>query len=351
MIRNCYTSTVTLLADGSLCAWYELDRGEPVDTIEPVRYEVGPFESLITAVGSILPVIIGITIDQKYLLCDDVDPTKFRDVTKEAMSGSVIVPFKGTYSSFDIEPQMCSKDKVLIENGCVYVREDTDGVASSTKIEFERDEYVVDAISNHSIRDVIFLVTRSGACYYVNTAVHSRKQFESGFVWHFATWPQKLQTSPDCALKTPNQPTDPAISKFKPVCLECLRDYMVENMFVLNDFIVIQHDGGKLCMVFHSDGRSPLGQALYESVLRINPAYVDCTEKPIALPYFDDKDIVTASQAMGYPYFISSTGKVYVLRDNDITNPEHIPFFDDNPIDIPYKILQTKSAMSNLNDE
>lgn len=338
MISSCYTRTVTLLADGALCTWDEYQNDEYVEHIEPTRHDIGPCKGFTTI--QMPPAIVVVTEDERVLMCPPAVPTNFKDITGEPDSKSS-------------EPVTQSKGSVSVENGCAYIWEKIDGTIASTRIEFERDEYIVNAITSHILPNIVFFTTQSGACYFMDAGACTNEPKPS-FGKSMAILFRKFQgddTSQPLAIETTDPQEDTRCLKHKPVLLEFLSCYSVENVFILRcGSIVIQHGEGKLCLLISKNENSLLDQLIYGTGWSIDEAYINGTAKPIELPYFDDRDIVYVAKPLDCIYFVTATGQMYVSREGSVTESsiERITFFDDNPIRVPHSVPRTKSATSEV---
>lgn len=206
--------------------------------------------------------------------------------------------------------------RLTLDEGCVYdLDPKSEPGVSPTKLIIGSNEYTNNIIAR---KNQIFFTTDSGLCYHLDM---------------------------DKQLDDENK---------KPVLLRYLADYFVENVFILATSIVIQHDGGKLSLLLskHKSAMRRLAQVL--EGLPPDPSYqgfIDLTYeqggRPIALSFFDDKDIVSVSQTYARIYFTTSTGQVYYCNSSgSMTDPkiELIPFFNDNPVAVKVSAASIRSA-------
>ena len=172
-------------------------------------------------------------------------------------------------------------------------------------IRFPHEISVAKAINhNHHI----FFITTEGQCYYINDNVR-----ESSIV-----------------------------------LIQALSSYYVENVFVLEDYVIIQHDGNKLCRLSLSTTNYTYGCAKAYS---IDSCYIKGTWKPTALPFFDNKSIVTVKEIRRRIYYISEEGKMYwrnYLYLGTRDSYEELSYFAENPIMVECKTAAIRSAQSSL---
>ena len=361
MIRNCYISAVTLLADGSLCSWRE-SAG-----IKPFKHDIGPCIGFNTAQDP--PVIVVATGDGKFLLTSPGEKAKHQDITEAVMTGSEVKPYGGVYGTLRLGPEdiienyatpidqnESSKRKALeIIDGCIYVCESPDDTEPPIKIEFDREEYVIDIVSQRALLGIVFILTRSGACYYIDALAHTRKPVPNPadiiqkLCANFGSEGTAIVQSGLASLLPAQAPPEPP-AKYKTVRLEFLSDYIVDDVFVLTYCIIIRHDGGKLSLLRPYDMDMGILSQMFGDGWKIRTGYLDGTEKPEALSCLDGIDIVDIQGPTGFIYFIEASGQVYIWEIDDPANIciKKIPFFDENPIAIPNKASKIRSTASML---
>ena len=198
---------------------------------------------------------------------------------------------------------------ILLKNGSVYAR----GYYYSgpdrkpfSLVTFPEDESVLDIISRNRY---VFYIMASGRVY------HSRLPSNS---FHYG---QKSR------------------SGLNPEWAYFLMGYFVENIFMLHNCIMFQHDGGKLCVAsisYRSDGTS------------IDEEYYTGT-KPTNLAFFNDKPVAHVMQYREYIYFTTESGQVYYCLNSqnmEESQIKEILFFRNNPIKIESKVCKIGSAGS-----
>ena len=205
---------------------------------------------------------------------------------------------------------------ILLKGGSVYARgyyynslDPSPNRKPFSLVSFPEDESVLDIISQ--IRNVFYIMA-SGRVF------HSRLPSDS---FHYG--------------QTKSTGLNPDWAYF-------LVGYFVENIFVLHNCIMFQHDGGKLCVVhtsYRSDGTG------------INEEYYMGT-KPTALTFFNDKSVVSVMKYQGYIYFTTESGQVYYClyqEDMDGSQIREILFFRNNPVKIESTTCRIGSAGSHTN--
>lgn len=135
-----------------------------------------------------------------------------------------------------------------------------------------------------------------------------------------------------------------------PTRLGALRGLFVENIVSLYGHMAVLHDNGRICLLRMISVRYMYPQygpgAIYDRV-EIDPNHRDGSEKPVYLPIFDDKTIVSVIQAHYRAYFITADGGVYHSAAHMcrfIPTIEPVPFFDTNPVAIQNNAMRIRSA-------
>lgn len=164
-----------------------------------------------------------------------------------------------------------------------------------------------------------------------------------------------ITTTGQCYYHNARAPTEG-----RPVIVQSFTDYYVENVFITNDFVIIQHDGNKLRYTYLRDTHRDYGT-------RMSPSDINGTggrqrpdgtyEKgfsPEALPSFDNKGIVAVDEVHGWLYFTTSEGRVYYHTARDLIcqypRIREIQLFVDSPVMIECGAARIQSATSALND-
>ena len=128
--------------------------------------------------------------------------------------------------------------------------------------------------------------------------------------------------------------------EMRPVLLQSLQKYVIENIFTLNRCMIIQFDDYRLC-------------TMLPSLKDLNFDIFGCYKRGIAehvfLSFFDNKHIVDIIELLGHTCFITDEGYVYRISgpldvaDVVITRD---PFFDANPLAPKMSAQHIRSALS-----
>lgn len=94
----------------------------------------------------------------------------------------------------------------------------------------------------------------------------------------------------------------------KPVLIRALAESFIDNVFILRNVVVVQHDSDKLC-ILHMKARD-----FVEATL--NGAYLEGKRRPTRLPFFDGVCIVSVTQAHDMIFFVTSEGSVLQVAIN-----------------------------------
>lgn len=132
-----------------------------------------------------------------------------------------------------------------------------------------------------------------------------------------------------------------------PVLVKAFTDYFIENIFITDDAVIAQDDGNKLCLAWLIYPDPPC------SVMQLSSCTISGLTKTKALPFFDDKDIVSIDQVYDKLYFTTSMGRMYSCTVWDLMHSpqiDEIAFFIDNPVMVECKAARIQSAASALND-
>ena len=336
MIKSCGKYAVVLLADDSLYSW-----DSSLSTISPERVIADPVAAFETWL--VFDSIWVLTCELKLMIGEPspggllnasevmgiIADMRVRQAINEAFSVPVVDNLEKLLNEkvSDLheylerlksqagQRQPWYPGRLTLEEGCVYDLnpKSEPGVCPSKLIigSNEHTHYII------AQENQIFFTTDSGLCYHLD-----------------------MHTQPDDENK-------------KPVLLQYLTDYFVENVFILSNYVVIQHDGSKLSLLLikYEPVMRRFARALEGLPEEPVRGFIDLTyeqgETPIALPFFDDKDIISVSQTHAHIYFTTSTGQVYYCSSSDsMTDPkiELIPFFNDRPIAVKSTATGIRSA-------
>ena len=177
-------------------------------------------------------------------------------------------------------------------------------------VEFSGDVCVAKVITDGYL---VFYVTIKGLCYVADTTNRWRP-----------LEPTRHILGQD-AFRAQNEKLNPILRGLRPILMHTLKGYSIENVFLLKNTIIVQHDGGKLAWIR------------------------DSNKEPIPLPFFDDEFIVSVNWSDEHIYFITIKGHMY-NSGTDINQDQivMIPFFTDNPIMVEHSTNHIRSAASDL---
>lgn len=133
-----------------------------------------------------------------------------------------------------------------------------------------------------------------------------------------------------------------------PFLLKSLAGLVVNNVFSIRGFFIIQHDGNRMCMLKAIYGR-------YTGVLVwvMDMDYVHGLKTPNPLLHFGDQHIVSVLQAHSLAYFITSEGHAYrgkTEMPSHTLTIERLEFFDRHPVAVESNRQRIASTRSCLDD-
>lgn len=215
--------------------------------------------------------------------------------------------------AYNIRDIICGLNySLLIMDDDTVRAQGTANVSSSGKhegirqLELCQTEHIVNVIWRNAY---VFYITVQGSCYYSYVLGHLRR----------------------------NSYKDPC-----PVLFQSLSGLFVENVFITHRNVIVQYSDTNIA------GQSKL------CLLSIDASgYINGTETPIPLPFFDDKRIINVAHMYYYVYFTTTEGFVYKARDDRLAHTliaERIEFFDDNPVAVESTGLRLASTRSCLDD-
>lgn len=172
-----------------------------------------------------------------------------------------------------------------------------------TPVQFPKDTYITRIISNNL---QTFYITSEGLCYHTSTNHVRMTPYNASYCLH-------------------------------PTLVYTLRNYFVDNVFILGSSFIIQDNAGKLYWLLFADSCFACS---IQDVLQ-------------PLPFFDDKCItVVTSITSTYTkyYFIAADGKVYCCNYHTTieSHVESVSFFDDNPIAVESNAARIRSATNTV---
>lgn len=183
-----------------------------------------------------------------------------------------------------------------------YPRSDED----FRRVKFPDDASIAKVVINGS---VTFYITTTGLCYFIDSSV----------------------LIPELSL------------------LKALNGYHVENVFCLRYYVAIITQDRKVCllpMMMLWDARQE-GMNMWRGTMGLGAQHASGTVRPFDLPFFDDKDVVSAVQVDNRVYFTTNDGHAYhsTLEEGTVEpRIEPIPFFNANPIAIKDTASMIRSA-------
>lgn len=135
-----------------------------------------------------------------------------------------------------------------------------------------------------------------------------------------------------------------------PVLVETLSGYFVENVFVLDECVIVQYDGSKLCVLPMRQGHDRCYDTWYY-------LHYSCllAREPIPISFFDDKNVIKVVQLKHRIGFVTEEGGMYesVFESYysskltvDSLNINEVPFFENNPIAVQSPMQKIPSALS-----
>lgn len=136
----------------------------------------------------------------------------------------------------------------------------------------------------------------------------------------------------------------------RPVLVETLSGYFVEDVWVLDECVIVQYDGSKLCVLPMRRGHD----RCYDSWYYLHYSCL-LARDPIPISFFDDMNVINIVQLKHRIAFVTEERSVYESMSvpyysNKLTidslNINAVPFFENNPIAVQSPIQKIPSALS-----
>ena len=183
----------------------------------------------------------------------------------------------------------------LMQDGSVYSCDFTDttwytlkSIEAFVRVEIPKGECVT-KIVNYGLGSVY--ITHEGRCYYSDSDSYVHPRLFGSLIGRFVT-----------------------------------------DVYIYMFVFVIRYDDGKLCCL-PLYPRNALGKKCkHTDLIR---TFVNGSAQPVDLPFFDDKDIVSAVETDKSVHFVTSDGQVYQSAGEIFTKDcaiTEIPFFIENPV-------------------
>lgn len=127
--------------------------------------------------------------------------------------------------------------------------------------------------------------------------------------------------------------------------------YMVEDICEASYGWIVQHSGGRICILHTVLPKVGNILKLYPHNKRVFEQYIDGTKRPRSLAFFDNKTIVSVKILFNRTYFVTDEGHAYWTKEFDEETEPIITrdlYFDDNPIAVKRGTQSIRSARSIL---